>query len=80
MIFLDYFDVLISKLIFKKLKKNIILIYFQIKKYFLKKANPILNSHVYVINPCNKSRIKIFLGLSPQTVRESWTLYQPSSH
>jgi len=26
-----------------------------------------------VINPCNKSRIKIFFGLSPQTVRESWT-------
>jgi hypothetical protein len=35
LVFLDYFDALISKMIFKKIKKNIILIYF-LKKNTLK--------------------------------------------
>jgi len=36
LMFSDYFDVLMSKIIF--FKKNIILMCFEIKKYFLKKS------------------------------------------
>jgi hypothetical protein len=35
-VFLDHFDVLMLKIIFKKLKKYIILMHFRVKKYFKK--------------------------------------------